>query len=116
MRPSSGELRLLEAVRALSKDPAEQLQGFPSFVVQTDELAIDFDDAMQILEADGGLDEGVFSGAKSQLDRIASIVSAEPNDPLWSPNSLGTDSRWATVRQLAREVLQDVEVDGEPTG
>jgi hypothetical protein len=101
---SVAELR--RCVQALAQPAAVQISLFPDFAVVGDELALQFDDALQAYRASEpeGADRKL--GSLKTLDDYLAKVSGPGDERFWQDRAaLASDLRWQRVRELARAVL-----------
>jgi hypothetical protein len=99
-------LRLMrDALRRLSLNATAQRAEFQGAVV-TDELALDFDNALQSFrgarEADGNPSEAEIDAL---LTRLEDLLSAPPAARFWDAGALDRDPDWEEARAIAREAL-----------
>jgi hypothetical protein len=99
-----GQLR--DALRALAADPEEQLDRLGT--MHPDELALDFDDARQLIlgiDAVGGVLSPEAIDVLETLDSELDATSGEHNAALWTADALRDSDRWRLVRDLAQRAL-----------
>ncbi|MFB4290095.1 hypothetical protein ACBI99_20815 [Nonomuraea sp. ATR24] len=95
----------------LARDGERQAAMLGRGRLPVDELALEYDGALAtlwVLKEARTLSPGVI-GELERLDRRLEAMSGEENARLWTPAALCEAAEWATVRELAREVLADVE-------
>ena len=100
--------RLCWALQALAMRADVQVDLFPDFVCKGDELALEFEEHSQALDADRVTDEQR-QALKALDQKLASMSNGGPDysEALWfDERTLSTSSHWAEVRTLAAEVLR----------
>ena len=101
--------KLVEIIKLLSSDCQDQIASFPDFVCIPDEMALLFDETYQLVGQISGLPQVTLSTLK-KIDTILDNMS-DDNENVWQTEALIKDSRWITIRNLAKNVLDDL---GEP--
>lgn len=97
------------SVQALTLSAQEPLKLYPDFVSKTDELALDFAEAL--LVAKGNLKHLLSPTQLQALDlletKLSSMSLNGPNfsEELWSDEALSTDHHWVDVREISSDVL-----------
>lgn len=72
----------------------------------TDELALDFGNALQSFRAAREpLDNRSDAAVEALLARLDRLLNTTPNAPFWDANALDRDPDWEAVRVIAREAL-----------
>ncbi len=111
--------RIVEALQLLAADPAEQLGAFPEFVSVADEIAEDFNFAIECIEFQWGERDDVTADERVLLSRLVTLNErmrhpapghAEP----WSYAALAQSSWWDGVRLEARQILRDLGIRRTP--
>ena len=100
--------RLEWAIRALSQPYEIQEALFPDFVEVADELALTFEEAMRpYIDCPSGLDMLTTAqrAALSNLDNCLMRMSGQENLHNWTMEAFVDSIEWATLRNLARQVL-----------
>jgi hypothetical protein len=99
--------RLKHALQALAAPAEVQLARYPTSTVRADELALEFDHALEVvLSTDNGLSPEQLSylGALDQfLERMS---RPDIRDRLWTGAAVRTSDQWASVREVAGEALR----------
>jgi hypothetical protein len=99
--------RLEWSLRALAQPALVQVGLFPSFVECADELALDFDESLELLSEKGGqpeIDEQQRRAIEA-VDAQLQKMSTDQGRDYWSNESLANSVEWARVRSLARDAL-----------
>jgi hypothetical protein len=94
--------RLERAVLALAQPAHVQLSLFPDFVCKADELALDFEEALDGylgFEAEIAEHERAELGA---LDRLVLSKSGNANEAFWTDDALLNHPAWDTIRAAAK--------------
>lgn len=104
----SGEsIKFKWAVQALALDYDAQVGLYPSFVEVPDELALEFEEALENYLGSGA--EKDFDSAQidciAKLDQALESISGPANSRFWTMESLQSDPRWAEIRELAAATL-----------
>lgn len=97
-------MQLKESLQALAVEAKEQLLLFPDFVVKTDELVLDFDDAR--LCAVGNYRHAMTAAQlKILADIDAHIASPNPSGDrsVWDEAALESHPFWKKLRELAAD-------------
>jgi len=98
------KLQILQwALQALAQPAEVQLTLFPDFVCKTDELALDFDNA---LGATSDLLNSEQRECLRPIDKVLDEFSGEANASYWSEDALRNNSLWSYVRNMARHALE----------
>jgi len=99
--------RLRHALQALAL-PAETQAGLlPGFVLETDELALNFDHGLRAAGADPVVRlSKVERGALEALEGLIDRMSGPKNAHLWTRAALCDSAQWSRVRQAARAALE----------
>ncbi len=99
--------RLRHALQALAL-PAEAQAGLlPGFVLETDELALNFDHGLRAAGADPVVRlTKVQRGALDVLEGLIDRMSGQKNAHLWTRAALRDNAQWSRVRQAARAALE----------
>lgn len=95
---------LREALGNLAADPASQRQQFENALV-TDELALDFEDALGAVESSDPEFE-MNDVALLWLESLRDLLSAGPDESLWTED-LGSPA-WSHIRRLASTALAEL--------
>jgi acetoin utilization deacetylase AcuC-like enzyme len=97
--------RLERAVLALAQPADVQLSLFPDFVCKADELALDFEEALDMFfghEAELADHERVELNA---LDRLILSKSGEANAAFWTDDALLNHPTWDEIRVAAKSTV-----------
>lgn len=96
---------LIDSLRLAASEPEIQIKSLPAFVVVTDEIAIDFDDAY--LYKDELLLNGEIDVEISELlDEIyGEITFMTKNKVGWGIEELKKSHHWEKIREIAKKVL-----------
>ncbi len=98
--------QLRTALQALAAPAEQQLARYPSFAVVADELALDFDDALGLLEAQSApLTKAQMAGLLA-LDALLNQMSGSERADLWTSHALRSAAEWEEVRSASIEVLE----------
>ncbi|MEV7755969.1 hypothetical protein [Streptomyces griseofuscus] len=105
--------RLIDALALLGADSTDQLAWIEKYQVVTDELALEFDDALRLM---AGFQEEVLlnedaMGKLRLIDSVLDEMSGRENAGSWSREALATDAGWRQVRTLARDALVSLQGD-----
>lgn len=94
--------QLQRAVIALAQPAAIQLSLFPNFVCKADELALDFESALD--ELTGHEDEITAEQrtAIEALDQLLISMSGEKYAYFWTDEAVLADATWEAIRALAK--------------
>lgn len=99
---------LRASTRLLAEDPGEQLRYLPALgtLPLTDELAIQFGDAVLLLNQvlDAGLVSEETAAELRTIDEKLKAISGPSNSRYRTPEALGESVEWREFRQLARAV------------
>jgi hypothetical protein len=90
---------------ALSQDAETQKSLFPDFVVVADELALNWEEALNELKAP---ELRISDNQRSKIDRLDAIIlsmSGPTNLKFWDDDALSVFREWEEVRAAASEVL-----------
>ncbi len=91
---------LVWSLRALAQDAAAQRSLYPSFVVVTDELVSDFEEAYSFNNAD-------FRARNSDLETLDRHIESKSGIlEFWDDDALQHSEFWAEIRRQAREALR----------
>lgn len=99
---------LVESLRLLAADAEDQLTLLPDFVVPTDEVASEFDNAFLLLPQ---LEESAIAGENAsnvirQVDSLLDEMPTESEEPLSDPSTeLRNSEFWSRARAAARGAL-----------
>lgn len=91
----------------LAADANEQMKYIQESGVHVDELALEFDDALYLVNAmrtEGTWNNAVFDAIQSLDDRLDSL-SGPRNSALWTCEALRDATEWVEVRRLATNCL-----------
>ncbi|MER7539191.1 hypothetical protein ABTX77_31065 [Streptomyces sp. NPDC097704] len=105
--------RLIDALALLGADSADQLVWIDKYQVVTDELALEFDDALLLMagfQQEISLDEDAM-GKLRLIDSVLEEMSGRESTGHWSREALATDAGWCQVRTLARDALVSLQGD-----
>ncbi|WP_439571148.1 hypothetical protein [Sphingomonas sp.] len=97
--------RLERAVLALAQPADVQLSLFPDFVCKADELALDFEEALDMFfghEVELAEHERVELNA---LDRLILSKSGQANAAFWTDDALLTHPTWDEIRFAAKSTV-----------
>lgn len=98
--------KLERAVLALAQPADIQLSLFPDFVCKADELALDFEEAINgVVEHDGDLADHERL-AIDELDRLILSQSGEKHLDFWTEEALLSDPIWEDIRNAARSAAE----------
>ncbi|HYS77432.1 MAG TPA: hypothetical protein VEO94_01205 [Candidatus Dormibacteraeota bacterium] len=99
--------RLRHALQALAL-PAETQAGLlPGFVLETDELALNFDHGLRAAGADPGVRlSKVQRGALDAVEGLIDRMCGQKNAHLWTRAALRDSAQWSRVRRAARAALE----------
>jgi hypothetical protein len=106
---------LRAALTMLAADAGEQAAWIDRHRVCVDELALDFEAAnvhVPLLASSGRIDPPAALRI-ARLDAMLAAMSGPHNAGRWTTEALATDPGWACVRRMARQVLTDLEQDGD---
>jgi hypothetical protein len=104
---NSREDDLRHSVQALAQPADEQIALFPDFVVVGDELALDFESALERFRADAVSAPAQAVATVNALNAYLEQLSGPQNEDFWLDEArLREDPRWNQVRQLALAVLE----------
>ena len=107
--------RLITALQALAAPPDVQLSRFPNFVVTSDELALDFDDAYRLVSDCPQVElSGVEADSLRRVDAMLADWSGEGRPDLWSDSALRSAPEWAALRERAADALRALGAPIEP--
>ena len=99
---------LVNATRLLASDADVQERTLPDFVVVTDELALNFDNAFQL--SDQLMENGRLSqqqlAALQRVDKVLEDLTNRGEPRLWTLNALRESHEWQAVRAEARKALE----------
>ena len=98
--------RLIHTLQALAAPPDVQLGRFPDFVAKGDELALDFDDALQLVYDCPQLQ--LEAHQHESLDRLYRYLeerSARDRAAFWTEAAIQSSPEWVAVRRLAVSAL-----------
>lgn len=102
--PNIDELR--RALQALAQPAALQFQQFPDYVVIGKELRLSFYEALQKLRASGTSLSSQQASSIADLEAYLTELSGPYDEALWcNPSALQRDSRWQSIRELAKAAL-----------
>ncbi|MEO1138587.1 MAG: hypothetical protein AAFW87_03935 [Pseudomonadota bacterium] len=90
---------LVWCLQALAQDADIQRSLYPEFVVVADELALDFDDALQLHGPD------VLKTHPDLAQLLALIESKSGQEGYWFGRALEESEFWADIRKSARAIL-----------
>ncbi len=101
---------LKESTQALALPYEEQVQVFPSFVLITDELVLEYDEAFRFI------DEMVLKNLITKKDKVffekidqySQYLSDNFTDLFLNEDSLKTDLKWEKMRELAKQALKNM--------
>jgi hypothetical protein len=115
MDSHAGPLQRLEwSVRALAQPPEVQRKLFPSFVCVPDELALDFEEGLDLAGvAASGLTRAQ-KAALDELDRIISSVSGPAHPEVWADEALEDREEWRLIRKAAQDLIRAMGWTHEP--
>lgn len=94
--------RLERAVLALAQPAHVQLSLFPDFVCKADELALDFEEA---LDGFFGYEAEIEEHERVELtalDRLILSKSGKANEGFWTDDALQKHPTWDTIRAAAK--------------
>jgi hypothetical protein len=102
---------MIDALALLGASSADQLAWIDKYQVTTDEVALEFDDALHLLSGvwpgHGESSEDVMSRLRL-VDAVLGEMSGVENAERWSREALSADAGWCRVRALARDLLVDL--------
>ncbi|MGW0184616.1 hypothetical protein ACWDV7_02495 [Streptomyces sp. NPDC003362] len=98
---------LIESLTVLAADAQSQVAWLDRHGVGADEIALDFGEAVGMVEAlvnEGHLGRGALPHLL-EIDAILSEMSGAENADRWTRDALSVDEGWSQTRRLARRVL-----------
>jgi hypothetical protein len=100
------EQALQRALQAIAQPPEIQMELFPTFVVVADELALDFDQALQYARYKVGSQwtEAQIKALES-LDRELEANSGPDKPEIWETPDCLSHPSWSAFRELASAAL-----------
>ncbi|MFE6848729.1 hypothetical protein [Streptomyces sp. NPDC057686] len=104
---------MIGALAVLGADCSDQLAWIDKYKVVTDELALEFDDALRLMadfQQEQFLDEQAM-GKLKLIDSALEEMSGGEHAERWSREALATDAGWSQVRGLARGLLVSLQGD-----
>jgi hypothetical protein len=98
---------MIESLQALAAPAEVQCARFPDFVVKTDELVLDFDDALMLVRDCRQLAlTGHQQDALADLDLTLSAMSGSQHGHLWTEAALREGPEWEVIRRQAAAALR----------
>lgn len=108
MKPKEKLTQLKEATQSLALPYEDQIRLFPDFVLVTDELVLEYDEAFRCMNEfiDHKLITEQQAIAFEKINEYSQYLSDNFKDLFLNPDSLKKDSKWGKMRELAMEALQ----------
>jgi len=107
---ASASQYLISALTTLAADTADQIAWLDRYRLETDDLALDFENAKGaiLVLAEAGRIDAVMESHLSRIDAVFDAMSGPKHAARWTYEALTTDAGWLTVRQLARKALAEL--------
>jgi hypothetical protein len=100
-------MQLKAALQALALPADKQLLLLPEFVHEVDELALSFEHALKLFQADRRRRlTGKHRQSLREVERVLDGMSGQRNAHLWTRASLRGDESWSRLREAARKALR----------
>ena len=96
---------LREVLQALAAPAEQQIARYPQVAVTADELALEFNDALLLLESEAIKLNGDQLAMLLALDAFLNQMSGAERAELWTSDALRSAPEWIEVREASREGL-----------
>ena len=108
--------QLVDMLRVVAADAEAQIAVHPTFVVVADEIALNYDDALQVALGHGLADVvgAELCEAMVAIERTFASFSGPGQPHLWSLDGLRTAPIWERQRHAARDVLARLRIEASP--
>lgn len=99
--------QLVESLELVAADYDVQRRVLPAFVVVPDEIALTFENAMDLIDqiVDAGLLTNEQVALLKKLDALFEKQSDGCHESFWTMDAIQNDPTWAAIRTLARKIL-----------
>lgn len=103
--------QLKEATQALALSYEDQIALFPDFVLITDELVLEYDEAFKYINE--LINQELITAQEAisfkKIDEYSQYLSDNFTELFLNPKSLETDLKWEDLRKLARKALENMD-------